>query len=1659
MKKIKKFLVAVSATLALGVSAGAIAACGGDDSTLKISFETNGGEKISSIKAEKGDEKTLPQPAEREGFEFAGWYDNKECSGTPVTTIKMGSKNVTYYAKWIELAKITLNLDGGSLEKEVLYLKAGANVADFMKNYTPTKAGLIFGAWFEGEGAAATELAANKKMPSTGLTLTAKYRVEYTVKLMLETVEGGAYEETTVTKSDYVGKTVTVNETAEGYSEIAHDEAKKEGTLSASSAQNVFTQYFARNSYSLTFRPNFPAESSVSADNVTINEKFGVKFTLPSDFSCEGYVLAGWSDSPTGEVKYKTNQIERLVFNQDGETPEAATMEMLGKSGSLYGVWTKGYTDMFGGADTIFFLEEATGSSVDIYLSRGGRFYRGTYFVRQGIFEFDSGSTKISGKLYDGDVFAYSSARRDDMWSFLFDNGELVTTTRIDFDKYNGIKYSIINVHGFLEESEGTYTIDENGYYIAEFTTGDLEGESLTFLVGTVNVDGSAQNAFQVRKDDEIALGEIVGYKVSGKSVMADSSAYTVTLNGFGVATCRKGVSQGTYYYTLKDGVLTVESRYGAILFVGRLAEADGKNVYFAYDETLDGAFEFDNGDTITLNGSHEAVYTVDGNAKEGNFTVVGTSVFGGSIVDVRIGDDVYRMVVRTEEEKVLEEGEIVTKQHYLAETKLANYSEYYYLNNGYVHYAPLIVFDEDKEGEAKVYGINSDTDEYILASKGEYKKLENSSHYVYTASEWFDCEEASTALFDLSKLKVIVFNIDTESTKYSLSYWYSSANGDTNTTEDAIEYNDLYASAKEDGATLELVSGYAFYEAADGMTYQGAFAIEDGIMTMLAGEENYYFAIDQENKKFTVLDYEPYNAYSVNPDGILDQKLYLAFDGMGNATYTVLTLDDDGKETDRLEYKGTVTDTKRLTEQDAPIWAFDSDIMDFNYIEVYQGANKYFIRFNEGFNGEFKSAGETLTLNGYYLDGAKYLDANRNEYKGTYFVEKGGVVKMNIGDNEYRYFDIDSKTKTFTVRGKEYGEYLVTKNQYEMFYVELGGYGEALLYTKMEVEGQDELERNVLTEGEYVIDGKQYILSYVLDGKSVTLIGELGTAFFEDELIQGFLVKNEQTVYTYVNEEDWSMILLDDFGRAVKYDKEGQKEEGKFTVVDDDLIFYKSDDQETSVIYNYDPVKGTIQSVSGLQQVAYYTEALESLIFTEYGFAVFHGTHTYYYRVEDNKEVTIYRQDPSDPNANEYGFVSDNFGAFDENKDWTVEGTEKLYIKTNGFSIEFSRSDGKLTDEGDGQATVYPYPVATNTSIKYPLLNLKFQPSDEAEFTVNGKVDYAGVQTDCTVTREIVDEKTGEAKMYVSLKGYAYRFYIDVFYNGKANTYKIVDMTMERALPSYNFLYSYYVYALFYGQIIENDIGTIYIHGNYDEEGEQEDFHITAEFLEGSEFKGVDDEILAFEKGTYEVNGALYSTTFEATDGEKYSLHFQLASVMGSIGYRVAALTRYQTVTVGNYSLEIGNIVSTEATNFKIGDIYLSDMLLYASGTLLEASHVYELNNVYYYVVPDGGKATYYKIRLTEEGSSLEGDDVPSYEEIEIETETATTLVDVNNEQLSVDISDETGKVLMIKLLNEDFYATDSSYDEENETYTVETTEGTTFYVKLVDGKVEISQ
>ena len=98
-------LLAVVFGCVLGASCG-----GGGDDTGKtteytITFELNGGTLTSQLSKYDGKaDITLPTP-KKEGFEFAGWYEKADFSGSKVTKIVKGTTgDKKFYAKWNESA-------------------------------------------------------------------------------------------------------------------------------------------------------------------------------------------------------------------------------------------------------------------------------------------------------------------------------------------------------------------------------------------------------------------------------------------------------------------------------------------------------------------------------------------------------------------------------------------------------------------------------------------------------------------------------------------------------------------------------------------------------------------------------------------------------------------------------------------------------------------------------------------------------------------------------------------------------------------------------------------------------------------------------------------------------------------------------------------------------------------------------------------------------------------------------------------------------------------------------------------------------------------------------------------------------------------------------------------------------------------------------------------------------------------------------------------------------------------------------------------------------------------------------------------------------------------------------------------------------------------
>lgn len=267
---------------------------------LKVYYER----EINSLKIDIDgtvDEKEYPYEAPvdaveeptKEGHTFAGWVDE---NGKPTTVPgTMPNDDVTIKATW------TTN------EHDVTYINEGETYYGPTKTAygtaiavpaEPTKAGYIFGGWFDADGKQPSDYTS---MPDKALVFTAKWNAKTDVSYILEVYEmkiDGTYPATaseTVTYNDGVvgsSKTVTyvapVGFTLDEEDVLTPEKSVLTGTVPETGTL-VLKAYVIRNTYKL----------NVDVDGVVTTETYyyGQAVKSVADPVKTGYVFDGWVDA------------------------------------------------------------------------------------------------------------------------------------------------------------------------------------------------------------------------------------------------------------------------------------------------------------------------------------------------------------------------------------------------------------------------------------------------------------------------------------------------------------------------------------------------------------------------------------------------------------------------------------------------------------------------------------------------------------------------------------------------------------------------------------------------------------------------------------------------------------------------------------------------------------------------------------------------------------------------------------------------------------------------------------------------------------------------------------------------------------------------------------------------------------------------------------------------------------------------------------------------------------------------------------------------------------------------------------------------------------------------------------------------------------------
>ncbi len=1649
MKNKKKTLFAVLAMVSVMSVSGIAGACQ-NQKYVKLVFETNGAQSIQDAKLEENSSYTLPIPA-REGYEFQGWYLNADFSGSPVTSV-VAKADATYYAKWEKLYEVKIDLNGGFASwysASKIYLKAGENVYDAMKDYVPEKSGFSFGAWYIGNA----ELSKNERMPKEDITLIAMYKVQYTVELWEEKLDGEGYEknEEQIVEYGFIGDTVTYEHDNPGFVLVETEDTVDELVLSENVSDNVLKYYFDRQTYKVSFKSNYP--NGEKEDRYDEEIKFGKEKEIPAvDFKAEGYMLSGWAYSVDGEIAFTANNSKLEIYN--GEIQSEVPTYTAERNVSLYAVWSKGYTDMFGGNDYLFIPSE---DGEDIFLVRENVLFKGIYNAEAKTFRFlkADGDILIQGGIFDNNTFAYSSAERDGNSSTLYKVGVgLVDNENIIFDSYNGITYMQTDENGVLTSSKGTYVIDENGYYVATFTDGPLAEKTLVMMVGTVSMkDGTTKQAFQLRNDDEYNLGVMYCGVVYQGQLIYYTSVYQLMLSGFGTAYYNNnGTAVAYYYVTDANGTITlVDSSTSKTVMTIRTTVINGQNCYLQYNSSFDVEFASEDGATLTLDGMGSAVYKKGTKSTEGYYTVA-SSVFGGYIVSMTSDGKTCKYLVNAVTSEVSKDitdadGNVTTETEtvvsYVFEEKNAEYAEYYFKAASNVLYSPLFVITG--EGKGSVYYRENGV--YVIVSDGTYSYNQQTGRYVYVTEKFYK-EEAVTVVgekttdegkesisLDLAKIKTFDFSLSVVS-NYNVNYWFAFEDVEDQSTDYVVTYSG------KDNSTLSLVtlSSIATYSG-NGKVLTGTYSTKNGYFILTVSGSNMYFILDEEAKTFTLLSSAPYTSYGIGTDGSLLKTETLYFDGLGNATYSVQTTDSEGN-TETLTYEGKVVSLDKKTAFDTPVYKFESDEYSFEYLALQTSSYYCFGKYNEKYNGAYNSDAEGMLLIDGYGYTAKYTDAEGNVYSGVYWIPTDGTILLSTTERYY-YFDVTGTT--FTVRGEEYGSYYVLDNQaLRAVILEMDGYGKLTVSNGKEQIGTGTYEK-----------GDVYKVTYTVNDEQITLYGCLDTLVYSGTTIPVFAVTHEEVVNVYVNAKDWSVLILDKIGNATKYDVNGLKETGTYMIIAEGLLYYVNDAGTDATIYEYNAKTGSAtQKVFNSRGYNYFTDKLESLRFTRYGFAIFNNETRYFYNIVDD-EVIIYHKDGTAENANEYGFVEEKFGKFDAVKEY---GGKTYYFSSNS-AVELKRE----TETKD------KYPLQFNDGNYYPIELLLFTPSGGATFNVSGSVRINGKDYSCVVTRKY-NEESESYENYVTVGSY-FRFYIDYEYKGEdeqgasTGVYEVVGMKYVVSCPSYSYMYMYLIYQMFYGSdvanSISNTVGSIELVTEFNENGEQTISYVNGVFGKASGMTDTEGNIVTLEKVayTYSKESGMYSAEVTATDGYKYRMYFTLKS-LSSVGYcyQLYAFTRIETLVDGIYTVETERIIATES-NYAAGTFY--NAKLYKNDEIVECDKILIVKGNLCFIArtyDDQGKiasSTYYNVVLTEkESDAIEGEEtgVAVYESVSVTEESVTTVYSSDGKSY-VDFDGNEIKLIVID--GNAYLPSETSYDEASKTYTVKLSNNKVYTIRIGEDSI----
>ena len=290
------------------------------EKNYSISFEPNEGtinDEVVPTQYTFSVGASLPANVTRNGYAFAGWYDNPEYAGQPVALVRSSDYgNKTYYARWeIKTYTIAFNNNGGEIGDEVVPSSYTYNKEVELPSEV-YKDGYEFLGWYDNPNFYNDPISRIEEGDFGNKTFYAKWLVE-SYGVIFET-NGGTINSGNIAKYTYgvpANLPTDVIRTGYTFAGWCSDEALTSERIDAISISDMgekkFYAKWTNNPYMVTLNPN---EGVIASDNVD-SYVYGTAVELPTDIVRVGYTFNGWFANPS----YLGSQVQAISATDYGD--------------------------------------------------------------------------------------------------------------------------------------------------------------------------------------------------------------------------------------------------------------------------------------------------------------------------------------------------------------------------------------------------------------------------------------------------------------------------------------------------------------------------------------------------------------------------------------------------------------------------------------------------------------------------------------------------------------------------------------------------------------------------------------------------------------------------------------------------------------------------------------------------------------------------------------------------------------------------------------------------------------------------------------------------------------------------------------------------------------------------------------------------------------------------------------------------------------------------------------------------------------------------------------------------------------------------------------------------------------------------------------------